>query len=55
MWQKSGKREICENCGSEKVFFVQHAHGNYPLLDYLCPKCELGEEAVFEEELEDSD
>lgn len=26
------------------VFFLQHAHGNYPLLDYVCPKCELGEE-----------
>lgn len=31
------------------VFFLQHAHGNYPLLDYVCPKCELGEEGSGEE------
>lgn len=33
------------------VFFVQHAHGNYPLLDYVCPRCDLG---VDEEEREAS-
>jgi hypothetical protein len=27
------------------VFFLQHAHGNYPLVDYICPKCELGQES----------
>src|SRR2546429_8457074 len=32
----------CEKCGSDKVFFVQHAHGNYPILDYVCPKRDLG-------------
>ncbi len=32
----------CEKCGSDKVFFVQHSHGNYPILDYVCPKCDLG-------------
>ncbi|TLZ78498.1 MAG: hypothetical protein E6K11_08675 [Methanobacteriota archaeon] len=32
----------CEKCGSDKVYFVQHAHGNYPILDYVCPKCDLG-------------
>jgi len=34
----------CEKCGAEKVFFVQHAHGNYPILDYVCPNCDLGGE-----------
>src|SRR2546429_7441062 len=32
----------CEKCGTDKVFFVQHSHGNYPILDYVCPKCDLG-------------
>src|SRR5207247_11166611 len=32
----------CEKCGSDKVYFVQHSHGNYPILDYVCPKCDLG-------------
>jgi ssDNA-binding Zn-finger/Zn-ribbon topoisomerase 1 len=36
------KGEPCEKCGTEKIFFVQHAHGNYPILDYVCPKCDLG-------------
>ncbi len=31
------------------VFFLQHAHGNYPLLDYVCPKCELGGEGPTDE------
>jgi ribosomal protein S27AE len=48
-------KRFCPKCGTEMVFFLQHAHGNYPLLDYLCPKCELGEEpegggAVAEDE-----
>lgn len=38
------EKKFCPRCGTEMVFFLQHAHGNYPLLDYLCPKCELGEE-----------
>ena len=37
-----GDPQKCEKCGSDKVFFVQHAHGNYPILDYVCPKCDLG-------------
>jgi len=39
-------REVqhCEKCGAEKVFFVQHSHGNYPILDYVCPNCDLGGE-----------
>ncbi len=41
---KPGVKRICKKCGSEMVYFVQHAHGNYPLLDYLCPKCDLGDE-----------
>lgn len=36
------KPRICDKCGSEKVYFVQHAHGNYPILDYMCPKCDIG-------------
>ena len=36
------KGETCDKCGTEKVYFVQHAHGNYPILDYVCPKCDLG-------------
>ncbi|OGS48421.1 MAG: hypothetical protein A3K68_01395 [Euryarchaeota archaeon RBG_16_68_13] len=38
------KPHTCEKCGAEKVFFVQHAHGNYPILDYICPNCDLGGE-----------
>lgn len=37
-----GEPQKCEKCGSDKVFFVQHSHGNYPILDYVCPKCDLG-------------
>ncbi len=37
-----GEPQKCEKCGSEKIFFVQHSHGNYPILDYVCPKCDLG-------------
>lgn len=33
---------VCSRCGTEMIFFVQHAHGNYPLLDYVCPQCDLG-------------
>ncbi len=39
-----GTPEKCPKCGAEKVYFVQHAHGNYPILDYLCPNCDLGGE-----------
>lgn len=38
------KGEPCPKCGTEKVYFVQHAHGNYPILDYVCPNCDLGGE-----------
>ncbi len=38
-------KRFCPKCGTEMVFFLQHAHGNYPLLDYICPKCELGQES----------
>lgn len=38
------KPQTCEKCGAEKVFFVQHSHGNYPILDYVCPTCDLGGE-----------
>ncbi len=31
------QKQYCEKCGSEKKFFVQHSHGNYPILDYVCP------------------
>ena len=34
--------QYCEKCGAEKKFFVQHSHGNYPILDYVCPNCDLG-------------
>jgi hypothetical protein len=34
----------CAKCGAEKVYFVQHSHGNYPILDYVCPRCDLGGE-----------
>src|SRR5205807_6918749 len=37
-----GDPQKCEKCGSDKVFLVQHAHENYPILDYVCPKCDLG-------------
>ena len=37
-----GEPQKCEKCGSDKVYFVQHSHGNYPILDYVCPKCDLG-------------
>lgn len=40
---ESGTKHNCPQCGREMVFFLQHAHGNYPLLDYLCPHCDLGE------------
>lgn len=40
---KPEKEKTCEKCGAELVFFLQHAHGNYPLLDYMCPNCDLGE------------
>jgi len=36
------QKQYCEKCGAEKKFFVQHSHGNYPILDYVCPKCDLG-------------
>jgi len=36
------KGEPCPKCGTEKVYFVQHTHGNYPVLDYVCPNCDLG-------------
>ena len=43
------EKQYCEKCGSEKRFFVQHSHGNYPILDWVCPKCDLGgDEAVPE-------
>ena len=47
------KGEPCPKCGTEKVYFVQHTHGNYPVLDYLCPKCDkiLSVEAVEREDL----
>ena len=32
----------CPKCSSTLVYFVQHAHGNYPIMDLLCPKCDLG-------------
>ncbi|MEE9600263.1 MAG: hypothetical protein V3W22_00980 [Thermoplasmata archaeon] len=41
---KPSVKRICKKCGSEMVYFVQHAHGNYPLLDFLCPKCDIGDE-----------
>ena len=34
----------CPKCGTEKIYFVQHTHGNYPVLDYVCPDCDLGGE-----------
>lgn len=41
--ERIGKEaKFCEKCGAEKKFFVQHAHGNYPILDYVCPNCDLG-------------
>ena len=24
------------------TYFLQHTHGNYPVIDYLCPHCDLG-------------
>jgi ssDNA-binding Zn-finger/Zn-ribbon topoisomerase 1 len=39
-----GEPQKCPKCGAEKVYFVQHAHGNYPILDYVCPNCDLGGE-----------
>ncbi|OGS62432.1 MAG: hypothetical protein A3K59_02920 [Euryarchaeota archaeon RBG_19FT_COMBO_69_17] len=43
------EKRYCPKCGTEMQFFVQHSHGNYPILDYVCPKCDLGgEEAVPE-------
>ena len=39
-----GAPEKCPKCGTEKIYFVQHSHGNYPVLDYVCPKCDLGGE-----------
>lgn len=39
-----GEPQKCAKCGADKVYFVQHAHGNYPILDYVCPKCDLGGE-----------
>lgn len=41
---KPANGETCPKCGTEMVYFVQHAHGNYPLLDLLCPRCDLGED-----------
>jgi hypothetical protein len=54
MFERKGEEEVCETCGTAKVFFVQHAHGNYPLLDFLCPKCEVGEGETYGDGLEDS-
>ena len=34
----------CPKCGTKMTFFLQHTHGNYPLLDYVCPNCDLGGE-----------
>lgn len=39
---KADEERVCASCGTEMVYFVQHAHGNYPLLDYVCPRCDLG-------------
>jgi hypothetical protein len=39
---KADVERVCSRCGTEMIFFVQHAHGNYPLLDYVCPRCDLG-------------
>lgn len=48
---KSSTKRNCLKCGAEMVFFLQHAHGNYPLLDYVCPKCQFGEENGAEAEV----
>ena len=54
-----GEPQKCEKCGSDKVYFVQHSHGNYPILDYVCPNCDLGGEkdidAEFVEDAADRD
>jgi len=42
------KGDPCEKCGQEKVYFVQHAHGNYPILDYVCPQCDLGGDYIVD-------
>ncbi|MFQ6012154.1 MAG: hypothetical protein ACE5LS_00700 [Thermoplasmata archaeon] len=39
---KGEVERVCSRCGTEMIYFVQHAHGNYPLLDYVCPRCDLG-------------
>ncbi|MFQ5919705.1 MAG: hypothetical protein ACE5I4_06645 [Thermoplasmata archaeon] len=41
---KADVERVCSRCGTEMIYFVQHAHGNYPLLDYVCPRCDLGME-----------
>src|SRR5947208_1742809 len=49
--QGQESEEIASSCrvrsesafeASKGVFVLQHAHGNYPILDYVCPKCDLG-------------
>ncbi len=40
---KADVERVCIRCETEMTFFVQHSHGNYPVIDYLCPKCDLGE------------
>ncbi len=41
---KADVERVCSRCGTEMIYFVQHVHGNYPLLDYVCPRCDLGME-----------
>ncbi len=41
---KADVERVCTRCETEMIFFVQHSHGNYPVIDYLCPHWDLGEE-----------
>ena len=50
-----GVPEKCPKCGTDKIYFVQHSHGNYPILDYVCPKCELGGDADIPEWYQSAD
>ncbi len=40
---KADVERICTRCETEMTFFIQHSHGNYPVIDYLCPNCDLVE------------
>lgn len=45
--EKVGEEDVpCPKCGTKMTFFLQHSHGNYPILDYVCPKCDLGGEKL---------